>query len=337
MRVALRSGDYEAALRHAQRAVALARVNLTNQSEVASHLGNLANVLQRLGRYEEAVAAHAEVHAIFREAHGPDDERVAWSLSNLSALNLELDRPEQAYAQALEALRVLENKHGDGHAMVAMACAAVGRALGGMGRHAEAIAHHERALAIHEARLPAGHPAIAGDLLDLSRAHASAGETKRARIYAERALALRGSGRGGAGLAGRGPLRARPGDVAGPSRVAAGRGSDRRVRSGGAGWPRRGRRSTGVARGPHASALAGNAGDEPGVVEAADHRVDVVEDLGLEGGLETNRGERIATQQTRLPQGVHADAQSIDPLAAGVGVGGSRRRSRCAGGPRRCS
>src|SRR5690606_11779542 len=105
---------------------------------VGDSLQNLATVVARQGRLDEARALHEEAAAIYRDALGPDAYRRAYPSLSIAAIDLKQGRYAAAERSAREALAVLERSLPEGHFATEVARCRLARALAGRGRVADA-------------------------------------------------------------------------------------------------------------------------------------------------------------------------------------------------------
>ena len=198
-----RTGDYEAAARHAGQALELCRLAGWRHGEAAA-FGSLGNVSRRSGRIEASVGYQAQALDLNRRIGRSEGEAV--NLANLSNALRELGRLSEAAAYETEALalyRKLGSRNGE-----AAALGNYGETLHLLGELAAAREHLTEALVLHRevgdrgveaeslARLAAverdlGRPGpalrMAGAALDLSR------EVGEARYEADALIILAGA------------------------------------------------------------------------------------------------------------------------------------------------
>jgi hypothetical protein len=105
---------------------------------VADGLQNLASVLNRRGKRNEAEAALTQAYDIYTEVLATDHYQTAFPLLTLSEIRLDNEDFAGAEASASEATRILRGALPDGHFATGTAECRWGRALAGLGRTSEA-------------------------------------------------------------------------------------------------------------------------------------------------------------------------------------------------------
>jgi tetratricopeptide (TPR) repeat protein len=120
---------------------------------------NIANQLKRLGRLDEAAAAHRKVIAV-REQQAPDSPDLGASYSNLADVLQEQNKPDEAQALYERALVLLEKTLGPAHPNVAIVSLNLCGLLHEKSQWDAALAHCARSLSIMQAKAPT-HPLIA--------------------------------------------------------------------------------------------------------------------------------------------------------------------------------
>ena len=129
--------------------------------EVATTLGNLANIQQDLGQLADARATQRRALAIFEAAYGPDHPEVARTLGNLGIVQTEMSELAAARASQERALAIKEAAYGPDHPQVAMTLDNLSVVQLKIGELAGARATLARALAIKEAAYGPDHPQVA--------------------------------------------------------------------------------------------------------------------------------------------------------------------------------
>jgi CHAT domain-containing protein/Tfp pilus assembly protein PilF len=128
---------------------------------VATVAGNLASVLDRLGRGAEAEPLHRRALAIREKAYGPDHPLVALSLSNMGALALDAGDVVKATELHQRALAIREKALGPDHPDVGVSLNNLAQAYELRGDKARAKALYQRALGLFERALGPDHPRTA--------------------------------------------------------------------------------------------------------------------------------------------------------------------------------
>ena len=128
-----------------------------NRSNAEGLKGNalhgLANALNSLGRYAEAVSAYERALAIQKSVYGGETHpEVAASLAGLANARVRLGRYEEAVSAYERSLAIQKAVYGgETHPEVAASLHGLANALGQLGRYEEAVSAYERSLAIQKA------------------------------------------------------------------------------------------------------------------------------------------------------------------------------------------
>jgi tetratricopeptide (TPR) repeat protein len=148
-------------------------------------LTSLGLALAGIRRFEEAIAAHQQAAAIYRDTA---DHREAMALNNLGLALRRVRRFEEAITACQDAAAIHRDTADDHRE--AMALNNLGLALREVRRFEEAIAAHQQAAAIH--RDTADHHGEATALTSLGLALAGAGRLEQAITACQRAVAILG-------------------------------------------------------------------------------------------------------------------------------------------------
>jgi len=134
-------GDAAAAAELLEETVRLAeKVYGPDGPEVGTHYQNYGVTLARLGRLDEALAAHRRAATILEATRTEIDPTRAFPLLSISGVYLTQGRPAEALTAADEALGILRANFPAGHAATAVASCRRARSLAAIGRTAEARA-----------------------------------------------------------------------------------------------------------------------------------------------------------------------------------------------------
>jgi tetratricopeptide (TPR) repeat protein len=155
--------------------------------------GNLATVLENLGRFDEAEALHREVIARERRVFGSESASLATALNNLGVVLGQ--RGDWAAAEPLhrEALEIIRRVKGPRSPDTASAMSSVAAAIESGGDLAAAESLYREALEIRRAVLGREHPDTVRSLYALAYLLRARGEPRQAEALCREALALRGS------------------------------------------------------------------------------------------------------------------------------------------------
>jgi tetratricopeptide (TPR) repeat protein/tRNA A-37 threonylcarbamoyl transferase component Bud32 len=171
---------------------ALARTDETARARV--RLWTIrATALERLHRFEEALAVHTEAVALAERMRGAEHPAVAAALGNLAYTLEALERGDEAVATLRRALAIREAVFGAEAPAVGETHRQLGDALDRLGSPLEARAEYERAVAIHHAAGDGSGEALAranlaGVLAELGETEAAVDSITKARPLAERSF-----------------------------------------------------------------------------------------------------------------------------------------------------
>jgi tetratricopeptide (TPR) repeat protein len=157
----LQLGKYGEALRHSDRAVNLHEKLDPRGALLATALTGRGNILELLGRHEDAVADHSRALAILERTVGPKHPQYALVLGNLGTQLVLTGRLVEGLRAQERAVAIFRHRLGPDHPLVGGALDDLGDALMAVGRLDEALSAHERALAVNTKANGAAHPAVA--------------------------------------------------------------------------------------------------------------------------------------------------------------------------------
>lgn len=152
---------YEVAVRHAERALAEARLAFAADSPVvAAPLTNLGNACLELGRLREAEQAHRRALVLRRSQHGLNSDPYADSLENLAATITTAGRYQEAVPLFDQVLALRISLHGSEHPRVGKTLFNMGFTAAAQSRDDDAEIALNQALRIFQRTLPADHPIL---------------------------------------------------------------------------------------------------------------------------------------------------------------------------------
>ena len=157
---------------------------------VAARVGNLALILDHLGKPHQARPLAERALTIHEAACGPDHPLVAIDLSNLASILVDLGESHQARPLAERALTIHEAACGPDHPTVAIDLSNLAAILLKLGQPRQARPLAERALTIDEETYSFNHPRIATGLGNLAAILQDLKQPDQARPLAERALTI---------------------------------------------------------------------------------------------------------------------------------------------------
>jgi tetratricopeptide (TPR) repeat protein len=187
---------YDAAEEVFRESLTMRRALDAGSREVATSLNNLADVVSRRGRNEEALALHEEALALRRALLGPAHEEIANSLNNIAALHYSTGNVESAEAMFRESLEMDRALRGDLHPNVAATMSNLATVLSFLERYEEAEPLHRRALELEREIYGADHPRVARALRNLARFLVDTGRQEEAEPLLVEALDLTRRGHG---------------------------------------------------------------------------------------------------------------------------------------------
>ena len=182
-----RAGEYEAAARHSEDLVALARKEET-QERLARALNEHAINQSALGRFAEAEGLYREALEIDRSTIGEGHPDYATRLNNLANVVQAQGRFGEAEGLYREALEIDRATIGEGHPEYAKHLNNLAGLVQAQGRFAEAEGLYREALEIDRATIGEGHPDHAARLANLGSLLRDQGQHDEARRMLTQAL-----------------------------------------------------------------------------------------------------------------------------------------------------
>jgi tetratricopeptide (TPR) repeat protein len=189
-RVESAAGDYAAARRHIEIAVAL-RDDGEESAELAAALANLGAVACMNGDSELAEAKLRRAIEIRERVQGPAHPDVGRDLHNLGSMLAQSGRFDEATPLLERALGIKREVLGDMHPDVAYTLVSLGNVAVARRRFDDAEQHTREALAIQESALGTDHPDLAFSLLTLGDRFVADGRPKDALPHLRRGLEIR--------------------------------------------------------------------------------------------------------------------------------------------------
>ena len=152
-----------------RRALAIGEKSLgSDHPNVATALGNLAQLFEATSRLSEAEPLLRRALAIDEKSFGPDHPDVATDLNNLALLLYTMNRISEAEPLMRRAFTIAEKSFGPDHPDVAIDLNNLALLLYAMNRPSEAEPLLRRALALDEKSLGPDHPKVATTLNNLA-------------------------------------------------------------------------------------------------------------------------------------------------------------------------
>ncbi|CAG9460845.1 unnamed protein product [Pedinophyceae sp. YPF-701] len=173
----MHQGNYAAALEQHQDALALTQATHGNEGlQCATHNNNIAVVLKKMGRHDEALTTFQQAYQLLVTHVGPQRPACNVVLTNICSVKLALGDFEEAEELARRTLGVSEQLYGGAHPDVATDLYNLGRALSGQGKYNAAAHALTQCLTIRERVHKPGHPEHARALRELGTVKVSLGQ-----------------------------------------------------------------------------------------------------------------------------------------------------------------
>jgi len=173
-----------------------ARMPAGEERDLRVGLERVGQLLQKGGRYREALEAHELVLRGRVSSGGEDQERVASSWSSIGVCRFELDEHEVALDAHERALRIRSALLGDDHCDVGESWFHIGACRSKLGDFSGALEAHEQALRVREASLGADHPDVGQSWNSIGYCLTSTGKHAEALEALDRGLRIRTSSLG---------------------------------------------------------------------------------------------------------------------------------------------
>jgi serine/threonine protein kinase/tetratricopeptide (TPR) repeat protein len=186
------AGDLDGAMPLLQASVATReRVLGPHHPEVAQAIGNLASVVELMGRDSEAEKLHRRALAIREQVLGPDHVDVAGSLNSLGGVLWALGKRDEGTRCLERALDIRVRALGPNHQAVGNTLNNIAVLAIKSGDPVRGEAFLRRALAVQEASLAADHPDLASPIANLAYLCDDLGRHGDAEALGRRAVAIR--------------------------------------------------------------------------------------------------------------------------------------------------
>ena len=188
----LGQGNYPQAVIVAKQALSIAeRTRGPDHPNVATSLGNLAQLYFTQGQYAQAEPLHKRSLAIREKALGPDHSSISLSLNELAQLYSTQGLYAQAEPLFKRSLVIAEKALGPDHPNVATSLNNLAALYVKQGLYAQAEPLYKRSLAIFEKALGPDHPNVATSLGNLAQLYSTQGLYAQAEPLHKRSLAIR--------------------------------------------------------------------------------------------------------------------------------------------------
>jgi serine/threonine-protein kinase len=190
-RVLAGSGEHAAAAEVFERQRSLIRAHALGPRQLASSLGNLAQVRAMLGQIDQSVALYEEALSLTRDAYGRESGKVAEMLSPYASALWFVGERERSLGVYEESLRIRRTLHGPTHPGYAQTLANYADSLVTLGRHAQAEPLVREVLALRGTTLDDSHPMVAFSMQLLGRILGPLGRLEEGERWLRESLALR--------------------------------------------------------------------------------------------------------------------------------------------------
>ncbi len=190
----LENGDYQTALEHFFQAAELWK-SLKNERTTllayASSLGNAANVLHVLGKYEQAKQHLEKILPVLKKELGSEHPDVASSFNNLA--NIYVTQYDYIKAKELheKSLAIREKVFGESHPDVAISYNNLAIIYSEQGDYNKSKKLYEKSLTINEKVFSKSHLSVASNFNNLAGIYLNQGDYAKAKEFNEKALAIR--------------------------------------------------------------------------------------------------------------------------------------------------
>ena len=155
------------------------------------HIGGLAELYRKWGRYDEAEPLSRHSLAVLEAALGPEHAKVGLALNNLGKILVKRGHHDEADGLYRRSLGISERIHGADHPTVAVTLHNLSELRRLQGRLDEAESLGWRSLGIWEKRRTGDHPLMAACLGNLAELRLAQGRTEEAESMARRCLGMR--------------------------------------------------------------------------------------------------------------------------------------------------
>ena len=183
-------GNYELALTHAERSLALRSQQFgPDHPTIASAHLNLGVAHKKLGDYDQALHAYGRTLEIYRSSLGVDHPNTAMAMHNIGVVYKRKGQYRQAEEQLVAALATWEQVLPADHPNISMALFNLGAVQVDLGDIANAEANLTRARELKAAKLGADHPSVAKATLALAGAARARGDNRQALAIIEPVIA----------------------------------------------------------------------------------------------------------------------------------------------------
>lgn len=183
-------GQYEKALEHYRKALALLRIALpANAPDIAATLNDIALILDLQGHHEEALRDYEQSLSIEERAFGEHHPRVARTLNNLAIVLGTIGDNDAALRRYARALEIWRSAYGNNHRMVAITVLNMGVVYQATKKYGRARKAYEEAIQIWTNAKGRDRAYLANAFTNLGDLYETQGQCKKALGYYERGLA----------------------------------------------------------------------------------------------------------------------------------------------------
>ena len=157
---------------------------------IAEALNNLANVCEKLEKFDECLTLYRRALTLFEARFGQDSPQVASALNNLAIIHVHLMQYDQAESLLRRSLAIAQQKLGPDHVIVATTLNSLADLKLRRGEYADALALQQQSVSIIEKRFGPDHVEVARSLNNLGAIYDSMGQYDQAKAVQERELKI---------------------------------------------------------------------------------------------------------------------------------------------------
>ncbi|MBL4683501.1 MAG: tetratricopeptide repeat protein, partial [Nannocystaceae bacterium] len=170
------AGRHPEALAALEEVARIRRAATPGHPQTATAMNNVANVLTKLGRYDEAFEMFAGVLTVFRRAYGEEHADVSMALSNIGAVQLKRGNIQAAIDALTRAIEIRKLTLGPRHPEVGVSLLNLGTAYGQLLQTEKSERMSQEALEIFREAYGPDHPYVVAALTNIAALQQSMGK-----------------------------------------------------------------------------------------------------------------------------------------------------------------
>ena len=187
-RIKDQQGDYEAAVRYYEQALAVNEKNLpANHPYLATSYNNIGLVYSKMEQYSKALSFYEKVLDIDHETLPANHPDFATSYNNIGLVYANMKEYTKALSFHEKTLAILQKALPANHPFLATSYNNIGLVYASMEEYTKALSFFETTLDIFEKTLPANHPSFASSHCNFGEVYYSMGEYSKALSCFQRA------------------------------------------------------------------------------------------------------------------------------------------------------